>query len=69
MPLMTERPVGMDYGPIPESKIWDHAERWYITDPDDVDDFVTLIRAMETTYRECTKPKDEKEEKHATRSP
>lgn len=59
MPLMTERGIGMDYGMIPESRIWDHAERLYITDPDDVDDFRDKIRAMESTYRDCTKFKEE----------
>lgn len=62
MPLMTERQIGMAAGPIPESKIWAHAERLGITDLDDLDDFVAWIRAMESEFRDWEKAKDEKPE-------
>lgn len=45
--LQTERSIGMALGPIPWSSIVSYAKSSGITDEDDIQDFLTIIRALE----------------------
>lgn len=50
--LSTCRPVGMGVGPIPWTAISEYALRNGVFDPDDFDELVHHVRALDTTFLE-----------------
>lgn len=48
--LSDSRQMGMSAGPIPLTEIEAYLRLFDITDPDDVDEYLTLIRRMDREY-------------------
>lgn len=55
--LKTTREIGMAYGPIPWTAIDAYATRHGITDPDEFEEFVWMIRVMDDVYLEVAAKK------------
>lgn len=56
--LKTDRQGGFIYGPIPWTAIDAYARRYGITDTEEFDDFVLMIRAMDDVYLKAAEKRD-----------
>ena len=56
--LQFDRPVGMTLGPIPWSSIVSWARLHGVKDPDDIDELISIIRAVETAIFEYEREKN-----------
>lgn len=58
--LQTERQIGMAVGDIPWGSIVKYAQFHGIENPDDIQDFITIIRAVERALSEFERGKNGK---------
>jgi hypothetical protein len=64
--LSPSRARGMDLGPIPLSEMRAYCELWCIDDPEDVEELVLTIRAMDEVYLKYQR--DERERRAAAKA-
>lgn len=67
--LDSDRPVGMGVGRIPWTAIDRYAARHGVDEPDDFDELVELIRAMDDVYLKHVGEEQERASKAASRKP
>jgi len=61
--LTTDREIGMGVGPVPWTAMDRYAARHAIDDPDDFDEFVELITAMDQAYLDHCRTEQDRQAK------